>query len=281
MPGPLHDLVEGREAGPGIGEALPRVLESLRRILIAVVVASVAVSVVPVDTEAYVPLISVVPSWIVDHVLPEAIEWRGHVIEVHVVQYHPFASFTVLLKTALLLGVLASSPIIAREIGALLSTFSPGRKAREAYWLIASSIALFLLGVVVALYVVIPWAFRFTIIMSVYVFAPYEPIAFADIEQLFSTIILIMVATGLAFEAPLAAYYLVSRGVVSEEWFTGQNKRYVLAGSMALGAVISPDPSGIGMLVVGSVMFASIILAARLGARRRKAEAGDEAGQDH
>jgi len=137
-----------------------------------------------------------------------------------------------------------------------------------------AGVGLFALGAAVALLVVLPFAFRFMIIVSLEVFGPYAPVAFADVEQLFTTIIMVTVATGLAFEAPLIVYLLVSNGVVSPEWFQGERRRYVLAASLLLGAVISPDPSGLGMLAVGLTMYAAIMAAVRLGARSRRRPLG-------
>ncbi len=280
MPGPLHELASGEGGEPGVDARLllEEALRSLRRIVVAVAAASVLVSALPADREGYVPLISVVPALLVRHVLPQRVEWGGEVVEVHVAQYHPFAGFTVLLKTALLLGVLAASPLIAREVFRVLALALGWEAARRARLLAAVGVGLFALGAAVAILVVIPFAFRVMIIVSLRVFGPYAPVAFADVEQLFSTVVLITVATGLAFEAPLIVYLLVANRVVSPEWFTGENKRYVLAASMFLGALVSPDPSGVGMILVGLAMFASIMAAARLGARRAGREPAPEHG---
>jgi len=267
VPGPLHDLVASPEPGPATGPLLGEVLKSIRRIVVAVIAASIIVSALPAGEEGYVPLISVVPAMLVEHVLPERVEWGGHVVEVHVAQYHPFAGFSVLFKTALLLGFLAASPVVAREAARILSVALGWRATRRSLVLALAGVALFLAGAAVALLVVLPVAFRFMIIVSLEVFGPYAPVAFADVERLFTTIIVITVATGLAFEAPLIVYLLVSNGVVSPEWFQGERRRYVLAASLILGAVISPDPSGLGMLAIGFTMYAAVMAAVRLGAR--------------
>ena len=242
----------------------------LRRMFIAVLVAAGILSFIPVDTRYYIPLISYFPNMIINHVLPSQVSWRGQTFQVHIAQYNPFAGFNLLIKSALLLGLLGASPVIAYEVYAYVEPALYPHEKRRIKTLGAVAIALFLLGVLTAFYVVLPFAFKVMIITSSAIVGSNTLIAFVDVEQLFSTIILIAVATGLAFETPLIVYLLVSFRVVDEKWFRGENKKFILFASMILGAAISPDPSGFGMIVIGLVMFVSIMIAARLGARHMR-----------
>ncbi len=239
----------------------------LRRIFIAVIAMAVILSVVPVDRNGYVPLISYFPSFVISHVLPNQVTWRGVTYTVQIAQYNPFAGFNLLLKSALLLGILGSSPIIAREVYLYIEPALYQHEKQKLRRLTLVAVGLFLLGLLMAFEVVMPLAFKVMIITSVSVVGDAKLMAFTDVEQLFSTIILISVATGLAFETPLIVYLLVSFGILSPEWFQGDNLKFVLLASLILGAVISPDPSGIGMLLIGGMMFAAIVFAARLGSK--------------
>ncbi|MEB3807058.1 MAG: twin-arginine translocase subunit TatC [Desulfurococcales archaeon] len=239
----------------------------LRRIFIAVIIAGAILSAIPIDYKYYIPLISYFPNMVLDYVLPDKVVWRGRVIEVHIAQYNPFAGFNILLKTALLLGLLGASPVIAREVYGYIAPGLYPHERRKVKVFSIFAILLFALGVVVAFTIVMPLAFRIMIITSTAVTGEKTLIAFSDVEQLFTTIILIAVATGIAFETPLIVYLLVSLGMIDHTWFTGENRKYVLLASMLLGAAISPDPSGIGMLVIGTAMFTAIMLAAWLGSR--------------
>ena len=242
----------------------------LRRIFIAVIIAGGLLSLIPVDTRYYIPLISYFPNMIINHVLPSEVTWRGQTFEVHIAQYNPFAGFNLLIKSALLLGLLGASPVIAHEIYAYIEPALYPHEKKRIKTLAGAAIALFMLGILVAFYVVLPFAFKVMIITSSAVVGSNTLIAFSDVEQLFSTIILIAVATGVAFESPLIVYLLVSFGVVDEKWFQGENRKFVLFISMILGAAISPDPSGFGMVVIGFIMFLSIMIAAKLGAKHKR-----------
>lgn len=242
----------------------------LRRIFIAIGVSAAILSLIPIDYKYYIPLISYFPNMVIRHVLPSEVTWRGKTIVVHIAQYNPFAGFNILIKTALLLGLLGASPVIAKEIYEYVAPALYPHERRKLKWLSIVAIGLFMLGILTAFFVVLPFAFRIMIITSASVAGQNTLIAFSDVEQLFSTIILISVATGIAFEAPLIVYLLVSFGVIEKSWFEGENRKWILLGSMILGAIISPDPSGIGMLVIGTAMFLAIMFAAKLASRGRE-----------
>lgn len=258
-----------RDEPRNITEHIVELSIRLKRIVIAVAVAGIILSAIPVDTRYYIPLISYFPNKVINYVLPSEVTWRGRVIHVHIAQYNPFGGFNILLKTAILLGVLGASPIIAREIYAYIAPALYPHEKRKILRFSWAAISLFMLGVFIAFTTVMPFAFKIMIITSAAVAGQNSLIAFADVEKLFSTIVLIAVATGVAFETPLIVYLLVSLGIVGEEWFTGENKKFVFLASLVLGAAISPDPSGIGMLVIGTAMFAAIMLSAKLGARNK------------
>jgi len=265
-----NEYIEGPEGDHprSISEHIVELSIRLKRIVIAVAIAGILISAIPVDTRYYIPLISYFPNMVISYVLPSQVEWRGKVIHVHIAQYNPFGGFNILLKTAILLGVLGASPVIAREIYAYIAPALYPHEKKKILRFSFVAVGLFMLGVLIAFLVVMPFAFRIMIITSAAVAGDNTLIAFADVEQLFSTIVLIAVATGVAFETPLIVYLLVSLGIVGEEWFTGENKKFVLLGSLVLGAAISPDPSGVGMLVIGLAMFSAILTAAKLGARK-------------
>jgi len=242
----------------------------LKRIFIAIIISAGILSFIPVDLKYYIPLISYFPNYVIQHVIPQTVTWKGHTYTVYIAQYNPFAGFNILIKSALLLGLLGASPVIAKEIYEYVEpALYPHEKAKLKKLSIVA-IGLFLTGIIIAFLVVLPVAFRIMIITSIAVTGGNKLISFTDVEQLFSTIVLISIATGIALETPLIVYLLVSFGVIDEKWFQGDNWKYVLFGSMILGAAISPDPSGIGMLVIGTVMFLSIMGAAKLGIKEQR-----------
>ena len=251
-------------------EHVTELLYRLKRIFISIIIIGAILSLIPIDFKYYIPLVSYFPNLIINYVIPKRIVWHGTVINVHIAQYNPFAGFNLLIKSALLLGLLGASPIIVHEIYAFIAPALYPHEKKFIRNITIVGLFLFLLGIIVSIKIVLPTAYKIMIITSSAITGPNTLIAFSDIEQLFSSIILISVATGLALEAPLIVYLLVSFGVIEYKWFKGENKKFILFLSMLIGAVISPDPSGMGMVVIGMLMYISIMFSAKLGDRYKK-----------
>ncbi len=240
--------------------------ERLRRILLVVMVATIVVGFIPVDTDSYTPLVAVFPNYIIHIAIPQSITWRGHIYSIGILQYNPFAGFTLLVKTALLVGLLASSPYIVYELYQYVKPALYPREEKMLKTLGGIAVILFVLGVILGLYVISPIAFKWMLITSIVVFGN-QLIAFSDVEQLFNTIILLALAVGVAFETPLVTYLLVKARIVSYDTIKN-NWRYVFITSMLLGAIVSPDPTGMGMLLVASITFSSIMVSGKIADRR-------------
>nr|MEB3817000.1 twin-arginine translocase subunit TatC [Desulfurococcales archaeon] len=183
-----------------ISEHLIELSIRLRRIFIAILVAAGILSFIPVDFKYYIPLVSYFPRSIIAHVLPQEVTWRGHTYHVYIAQYNPFAGFSLLLKSALVLGVLGASPVIIREIYEFVRPALYPHERRFLKWFLTVGLGLFAVGVTLAILFVLPFAFKIMIVTSSAVVGPNKLVAFSDIEKLFDTIVLISIATGLAFE---------------------------------------------------------------------------------
>ncbi|MCE4612657.1 MAG: twin-arginine translocase subunit TatC [Desulfurococcales archaeon] len=255
----------------------------LRRIAIALVISSVVVSGLPVSIDPYVPAVKVVPNLILENLVPEQITFRGETYEIRLASFSPFAGFNILFKSTLLLGLLASSPFIAREIFAFIRPALYPHEEAVLKKMAAASTLLFMLGILVAYFVVIPLAFKALFLMTLIAAGEGELVAISDVERLFSMAIGIMVASGIMFEIPLVIYLLLSRGILEPRHFSGDNMKYALVASLILGAIISPDPTGMGMLMLGLPYYALLHVAVLVGKRSYRKRFGEnkrvEAGE--
>ncbi len=242
----------------------------LRRIFIAMLVAAGLLSFIPVDRQGYVPLIAYFPHILINHALPKVITWRGHTYNVAITQHSPFSGFNLIIESAIILGLIGASPVIVKEIYEYVAPALYPHEKRTIKSLSAVGVLSFVGGVLFAYYIVVPWAFKIMFITTAAISGSHL-IAFADVEKLFSTIVLLSLATGAAFEVPLAIYLLISAGIIDDKYFRGENLKFIFFASMIIGAIISPDPSGLGMVVIGTAMFGAIVLASRLGMRARRA----------
>ena len=244
-----------------------------KRSLIAFFTATVILAVAPasLDFSNYVPLVKVLPNILLENVVPERVSFMDKTYNITIVQVNPFSGLNILLKSALLLGLLGASPVIAREVFEFVRPALYPHEERIITRLSAASIALFGVGAVIAYFIIAPLAFRIMFLTTAIVAGERELLAFADIEKLFTMTIQLIVATGFAFEAPLIVYLLVANGIVDVEYFKGDRLKMIFIGSLIIGALISPDPTGLGMLLIGVPYFLMIFIAARLGERALKA----------
>ncbi len=142
--------------------------------------------------------------------------------------------FTVQITTALLSALLVSLPYLWFEIWKFVA---PGLYANEKKLvlpLVASSTALFYLGMLFAYFMVFRVVFGF--IASV---APPDMAWTPDIARFFSFAVTIFIAFGVAFETPVAVYILVRAGIV-EAATLRRGRRYVIVGAFVAAAIFTP-----------------------------------------
>jgi sec-independent protein translocase protein TatC len=248
----------GKEAT--IWEHLEELIIRLRKALIAFAIATLIVPFIPVSLTSYTPLLYVVPRVLLDYVVPETLEVGGHVIEVKLTAESPFAGLRILMYSAVLIGFLVSSPYIAYQIYAFIE---PALYPHEKRWVKlggAVAVVLFLLGVSVALLVVLPFTYRVMFILSATVAAD-RLVSYASLEDILSSAILITLATGVAFEVPLIIFILIYAGVIEVPSLTGNVMRALLLASAVVAALVSPDPSGVGMILLLIPYYALIVVA--------------------
>lgn len=241
--------------------------ERLKRIFKAVIISAVVLSVIPYRLNPYLPLISEFPRILISHAVPERITFLGRVYEVKLAQFSPFAGFNVLFQATILLGLLGASPVIAREIAGYLAPALYKREKELLRRYSAAAIGLFVLGMIVAYFIVVPWSIKFLFVTSVFVAGEQGLVAFADIEKLFSLIVKLIIATGVMFEIPLIIYVLIVYEVVGIDKFRGMGLKYAFIASLVLGAIISPDPTGMGMLMLAIPYFTLLFIAIKLAER--------------
>jgi len=248
----------GKEAT--IWEHLEELIIRLRKALIVFAIATLIVPFIPVSLASYTPLLYVVPRVLLDYVVPETLEVGGHVIEVKLTAESPFAGLRILMYSAVLIGFLVSSPYIAYQIYAFIE---PALYPHEKRWVKlggAVAVVLFLLGVSVALLVVLPFTYRVMFILSATVAAD-RLVSYASLEDILSSAILITLATGVAFEVPLIIFILIYAGVIEVPSLTGNVMRALLLASAVVAALVSPDPSGVGMILLLIPYYALIVVA--------------------
>ncbi|MFQ5883499.1 MAG: twin-arginine translocase subunit TatC [Thermoplasmata archaeon] len=163
----------------------------------------------------------------------------------------PTDAILVEFKIALFLSILFGMPVIVYELGRFLS---PALKPKEKKLLLQFSVPaalLFTTGAIFAYLFVLPFVYDFlySIAFNLVDRTYLNPSEFVDFTLLF------LFSFGLAFELPIIMVGTTVLGVVDAH-FWKRNWRYATVAIFIFGAVITPDGSGITMMLVSLPMLA-------------------------
>jgi sec-independent protein translocase protein TatC len=154
-------------------------------------------------------------------------------------------------KVALFLAIVATSPISTYEFWRFVA---PALRPKEKRLIVRVSIpvvVLFLAGVAMSFVVVLPFTFPF--LYSIAIAMGAEP--FLQLGEFLDFVLLFSLAFGVAFELPVIMYGLSVLGIVSPE-FWKRHWRFAVIAIFFFGAAITPDGSGVTMMMVALPMLA-------------------------
>ena len=280
------------EAPPGdreatIWEHVQELLIRLRRIVIAFFVAAMILSFLPAPPSratnvhgftdllkeaflSYSPLALKLPELIFSHVIPPKVTaFDGKTYTIQVLSTSAFESINVLAMSVVLLGLIGASPVIAKEIWEYIEpALYPHEKAFAKKYLVLFIVA-FLFGVFFGIYIVAPLVMLLVLkLRPLYVPPQYKLILNVSVSETVEFALKLALAFGGLFELPVVLYLLLAYGILDPDLFNEQTMKYIFLGTMLIGAIISPDPSGIGMLAIGFSLYIPIHIAVKLGKKK-------------
>ncbi len=223
---------------------------------------------IPVGRVHWTPLVVKLPEMLVALIVPKYVYAMGKKYPVYIMSADTFEAFQIILYSALLLGVILASPIIVREVWAYVEPALYPHEKRLVKRYSVAFLLLFLGGVALALFIIAPLAYHVTLMLYPY-FAPqgYQVIIRVSIAEVLQFAVQLALVTGLIFETPVIIYILVTHGVIEPETVE-RNLKYIFLAAMVAGAILSPDPSGLGMIIIGLTLYAPIHIATWLAARK-------------
>jgi sec-independent protein translocase protein TatC len=148
----------------------------------------------------------------------------------------PWDPVIVQFKVALFLAIVATSPILTYEFWRFVAPALRPKERRLIVRLSVPVVLLFLAGVVISFLVVLP--FTFTFLYGIAIAMGAQP--FLDIPQFLDFVLLFSLGFGAAFELPVVMY---------GHW------RFATIAIFFFGAVITPDGSGVTMMIVAIPML--------------------------
>jgi sec-independent protein translocase protein TatC len=183
---------------------------------------------------------------------------------------HPADPFSVLITASFSIGIVMALPVIIYQVWAFLSPALYRHEKRVVLPVIFGAILLFVCGVALSFYVVLPLAIGWLMGIAQQTDALEPMITY---REYFSFAVNMSLAFGLCFELPIVILLLATLGLVTPE-FLRRYRRHALVLCVVTGALLSPgDLIWTTMLLAAPLYLLyelSVILTSIVYRRRRK-----------
>ena len=180
----------------------------------------------------------------------------------------PGEQFSLMFKIGLMAGLIIASPIVFAQIWRFIAPGLYVHEKKLAIPFILMGTILFIGGAAFSHYAVFPVIWKFFATSSVD-FVTFMP----RIEPAFAWYLRLMLGIGITFQLPTLVLFLAKMGLITPR-FMIRNFKYAVMIIAVFAAVISPDPGGVGMLMMGGPVIVlyilSIGLAWMFGKKRKK-----------
>jgi sec-independent protein translocase protein TatC len=247
---------------------LEELAERLKKSLIVFAIVFVIITFVPINLEySYVPLVAEASRALVSYVVPQTVTWMGKTYNVTILYTGAFEGFSVLLYTSLLFTLIITAPYIGYQVYAFIEPALYPHEKKLLKNSIYAGVGLFVFGVALGYFVLAPITLRIMLLLQAVPLPPGNVIVGLTMNNLLSFIIKLSLTTGIAFLFPLVIYYLIVFGVVDASKFEGFNARLAFVIIMTIAAIITPDPSGVTMLILAVPYYILFMLGVKLAKR--------------
>jgi sec-independent protein translocase protein TatC len=179
---------------------------------------------------------------------------------------HPGTSFHILLNASLVLGLILASPVIVGQVWGFLAPALYAHEKRVVVPVLVSMVALFLAGVALSYFVVLPLTLTF--LMSIESTALTPMISATDY---FDFAISMCLAFGLVFEVPIAILALTALGIITPQ-FLSKYRRHAIIICLTAAAFITPgaDPYSLFALAIPLYVLYELSVFVAMFAYRKK-----------
>jgi len=255
-----------------IGEHLAELRQRLKVIFISLLVIILVVFLLPLNPSQllnlnavyYTTPVSVFLHYIVGYTLPS-----GWVL----IPFTVSAPLEILLIAAAVLGLAVDMPIITYEVYRFVDPALKPEERRMAYPVIASTTALFIVGLAFGYFLLAK--FVFIAMAPFYTAVGITPPYYIQAVDFYTIVFLSVVFSGVAFTTPVFVYLLIRFGVLPPDLFT-KNRVWIWVITYIVTAIITPD----GGPVLDVILFVPVIFLLEIGVflGRRSVHRADESG---
>ena len=186
---------------------------------------------------------------------------------------HPADPFSVLISASVTIGIVLALPVILYQVWAFLAPALYKHEKRAVLPVIFGAIVLFVSGVALSFYVVLPLAIGWLMQIAANTDALEPMITY---REYFSFAVNMSLAFGLCFELPIVILLLATLGIVTPE-FLRRYRRHALVLCVVAGALLSPGDLVWTTLLLAAPLYLlyelSVVLTVIVYRRRRKRDA--------
>jgi sec-independent protein translocase protein TatC len=181
---------------------------------------------------------------------------------------HPGDPFGILIKVALAVGLVVASPVILYQAWAFVAPALYPHEKRLVFPAIVGAVALFVAGVALAYFIVLPLTLRF--LLGLATGSLQSMISAADY---FGFAISMSLAFGFAFELPIVIVLLSALGIVTPQ-FLVRYRRHAVVVVIVAAALLTPGSDITSLLALSVPLYLlyelSIVLAMGIHRRRER-----------
>lgn len=179
---------------------------------------------------------------------------------------HPGTSFHILLNASLALGLILASPVILGQLWGFLSPALYSNEKRVIVPISIGIVALFLSGIALGFFVVLPLTLRFLMGLESDALTPM-----ISATEYFDFAINMCVAFGVVFEMPIAILGLTAIGIITPG-FLSKYRRHSMVACLTAAAFITPGADPFSLFALAIPLYALYelsIYVARIAYRKR------------
>lgn len=175
--------------------------------------------------------------------------------DVDLIQVTPGQAITAQIYVSIIIGMVSGFPVIIGELFAFLNPALHHYEKKIIRRIMVPVIALFALGCLFSYFIVIPYTLEF-----LYNYGQSMGIvSFFEITPFIVFVLNLLILFGFTFQLPIIMWTVTKIGFVNPD-FWKKNLKYMIIFVIILGAIITPDGSGITMwFIVGPMMLLYII----------------------
>jgi sec-independent protein translocase protein TatC len=179
--------------------------------------------------------------------------------------------FTMHIMSSFIIGLVVAFPYVVWELWRFIKPGLQKSERKYSRGAVGAISVLFFFGVAFGYYVIVPWMVYFLANYSISDMVVNE----FDITSYVSTVVLLVLGSGLLFQLPVVIYFLTKIGIVTPEFLRKYRKHSIVIILIVAAIVTPPDPLSQMLITIPLYMLfeISILISASVAKRKAREEA--------